>query len=114
VVVVAPLATSTPASASVQNISLNVTVYYDANVNFTPELTEGIMDVAVAVYDNGTGQLLAFGYTNEAGAVRFGPLAVAGAVRVHVPFLNYSQVFVSSEPDIRLRVAPATLPGTIP
>ncbi len=114
IVGIQPLATPTPRGVPVQSLSLNVTVYYDANVNFTPELDEGIMDVAVVVYDNATGQLLAFGYTNEAGAIRFGPLSVASAVRLEVPFLNYRQVFVSSEPDIRLRVAPTNLPGLIP
>lgn len=111
---VVPLPTSTPPTAAQQNISLNVTVYYDENLNYLPELTEGVMDVAVVVYDNGTGQLLAFGYTNEAGTIHFGPLAVNGAVRLEVPFLGYSQVVVSSDPDIRLRIAPTNLPGVIP
>ena len=114
VVGIVPLPTPTAAAPPQQSLSLNVTIYYDENVNFTPELTEGIMDVAVVLYDNGTGQLLALGSTNEAGSIHFGPLAVTGAVRLEVPFLGYSQVIVSNEPDIQLRVAPTNLPGLIP
>ncbi len=114
IIVITPLPTSTTAAPPQQTLSVNVTIYYDENLNFLPELTEGIMDVAVALYDNGTGQLLALGSTNEAGSIHFGPLAVAGAVRLEIPFLGYTQVIVSSEPDIQLRVAPTNLPGLIP
>jgi hypothetical protein len=86
-------------------------VYYDSNFNFTPELNEGIMDVAVELFDNATGRLLAFGYTNEAGVVRFDGVASSGAVRVEVPFLNYSQVITGASASILLRVEPRPLPG---
>ena len=94
--------------------SVNVTVYYDGNGNFTPELTEGVMDIAVALYDNATGTLLAFGYTNEAGMIRFDAIATSGAVRIVVPYLNYSQVAVDSNANILVRIAPQPLPIGIP
>ena len=93
---------------------MQVTVYYDSNRNFTPELTEGIMDVAVELYDNATGELLAFGYTNEAGVVRFDAIASSGAVRVEVAYLNYSQVVTGVSANILLRVEPRPLPAAIP
>lgn len=93
---------------------VNVTLYYDSNNSFTPELTEGIVDAAVALYDNSTGQLLAFGYTNEAGMIRFDSIVASGALRVVVPFLNYSQVVVGDESNILIRVAPQPLPAGIP
>jgi hypothetical protein len=108
-----PLPTATPAADREQELAVDVTIYYDANRNSMPELTEGIMDIAVGLYDNATGQLLSFGYTNEAGSVRFGPLVVTGAVRLAVPHFNYSEV-VSENTAIQLRVNPRPLPGGIP
>ncbi|MDX1615046.1 MAG: Calx-beta domain-containing protein [Candidatus Promineifilaceae bacterium] len=100
-----PLPTSTPQTAVVQAIDLDVVVYFDENRNFNAELAEGVEDVAVAIYDNATGDLLAFGYTNEAGSVAFGPLEVSGAVRVSIPFLRYTQI-VAGSTALAIRVAP--------
>ncbi len=72
------------------------------------------MDVAVELYDNATGELLAFGYTNEAGVVRFDAIASSGAVRVEVAYLNYSQVVTGASANILLRVEPRPLPSGIP
>lgn len=114
VVVIRPLPTPTPASAVAPILDLTVTLYYDLNGNFAPELNEGITDVSVALYNSATGELLAFGYTNDAGMVRFGPLTVNGPVRVSVPFLNFSQTLAANITAIQLRVAPQQLPGLIP
>jgi len=108
------LPTVTAVSGSSQALTVNVTLYYDNNSNFMPELTEGIMDAAVALYDNATGGLIAFGYTNEAGMAQFSNIAAGGAVRVAVPFLNYSQVVLASNSEILIRVAPQPLPIGIP
>lgn len=72
------------------------------------------MDVAVELYDNASGDLLAFGYSNEAGVVRFDSIASSGAVRVEVAYLNYSQVVVGASANILLRVEPRPLPSDIP
>lgn len=109
-----PLPTATPVGGGQQNIAINVTVYYDTNFNFLPEMNEGIMDVAVALYDNASGSLIAFGSTNEAGSVSFTSITAAGPVRVIVPFLNYNQVVVGGSSNILLRVAPQPLPIGIP
>lgn len=114
VVVIRPLPTSTPASAPAPTLDLTVTLYYDVNGNFAAELNEGIMDVSVALYASVSGELLAFGYTNDAGMVRFGPLAVSGPVRVSVPFLNFSQTVAADVTAMQIRVAPQQLPGFIP
>ncbi len=113
-VVIQPLATATPFGGGRQPTSVNLTLYYDSNNNFTPELTEGIVDVAVSLYDNSTGQLIQFGHTNEAGELNFGSISVSGAVRIEVPFLNYSQIVIGTSSRILLRVAPQPLPGNIP
>lgn len=114
VVVFEPLPTSTPIAGGQQLTSINVTVYYDGNGNFTPELNEGVMDMAVALYDNATGGLLAFGYTSESGMIRFDGIATFGAVRIVVPYLNYSQVAVGGNANILVRIAPQPLPIGIP
>jgi hypothetical protein len=115
VVQIAPLATPAgDGGAAAATLVLNVNLYYDSNQNFQPELNEGIVDVAVGLYDAASGQLLAFGYTNDAGFVRFPSIAATNAVRVRVPFLNYSQVVAAGQQEIVLRVAPLPLPSTIP
>jgi len=113
-VTIQPLPTATPAGGAVDTATVNVTVFYDSNFNFTPEINEGIRDVAVALYDNTNGRLLAFGYTNQAGVVRFEAIPSTGAVRVEVPLLNYIQIVGTGESNISVRVAPLPLPIGIP
>ncbi len=100
-----PLPTSTPIVAAGRSVNFELTVYYDSNLNFTPELTEGVEDVGVAIYDNMTNELLAFGYTNETGTIRFSSLTVSGMIRVSIPFLQFSQI-VTGDSNIFIRVAP--------
>jgi hypothetical protein len=109
-----PLPTSTPLSGGLQTATVNVTIYYDQNENFMPELTEGVMDTAVSLYSNSTGELVAFGYTNEAGMLQFNSISVVGAVRVVVPFLNYTQIVTGDSANILVRIAPQPLPVGIP
>ena len=109
-----PLPTSTPLSGGVQDITINVTLYYDVNNSFTPELTEGIENVVVFLFDSATGNLLLVGTTNETGTVRFSPVMASGPVRVVVPFLNYNQIIVGGSTDLLLRIAPQPLPIGIP
>ncbi len=109
-----PLPTSTPVSGGPRNVTIDVTLYYDINNNFTPDPNEGIEDVAVALYESSSGRLLAFGYTNGAGMVSFDGIAATGPVRVVVPFFNYSQVVVGEQTAILLRIAPQPLPIGVP
>lgn len=109
-----PLPTATPVAGAQVTTRVQVTVFYDANGNFMPELDEGIMDIAVALYDNATGALIAFGYTNEAGVVLFDSIVSSGPVRVDVAFLRYSLVVPGGSANILLRVEPRPLPGGIP
>ena len=113
-VTIQPLPTATPATGAQGATTVNVTVFYDSNFNFTPEINEGIENVAVALYDNTNGRLLAFGYTNKAGVVRFEAIPSSGAVRVEVPLLKYTQIVGTGESNIGLRVAPLPLPIGIP
>jgi hypothetical protein len=114
VVIINPLPTPTRVGPPAQSVTVNVTIYYDANLNYTPELNEGIADVAVALYDQTTGQLLAFGYSNDAGMIQFSGISATGPIRVSVPFLNFSQIVANSQANILIRVAPQPLPIGIP
>lgn len=109
-----PLPTSTPASGGPRDVLINVTLYYDTNNNFMPDPNEGIQDVAIALYENSSGRLLAFGNSNEMGMVTFDSITASGPVRVVVPFLNYSQVVVGGQANIMLRIAPQPLPIGVP
>jgi hypothetical protein len=106
VVQVNPLPTETPPGGqTTQTININLTVYFDANNNYTPELTEGVEDVTVAIYDNNTNELLAVGYTNEAGLIQFPPLLVTGPVRISIPYLQFNQITIGDS-NIFIRIAP--------
>ncbi|MGB1249348.1 MAG: hypothetical protein ACPG8W_01845 [Candidatus Promineifilaceae bacterium] len=109
-----PIATPVPQATEQSQVQLDVLLYYDQNNNYTPELNEGIMDVAVSLYDNSTGQLLAFGYTNEGGLVSFGPFEVSDAVRITVSYFNFSQIVPASASNVNMRIAPSQLPNAIP
>jgi hypothetical protein len=109
-----PLPTATPIIGVRQSTSVQVTVYYDSNLNFMPELTEGVSDIAVELFDNTTGELLAFGYTNEAGVIRFDAVSSTGSVRVDVAYLNFSQVVTGASANILLRIEPRPLPSANP
>ena len=89
-----PLPTATSISGGGQDVTINVTLYYDVNESFTPELTEGVANVAVFLFDSATGNLLSFGTTNETGTIRFTGVMASGPVRVVVPFLNYNQIIM--------------------
>lgn len=115
IVQIVPLPTATPfAPAGGNTTELSVILYYDLNGNFNPELDEGIMDMAVSVFDGVSGQLLSFGYTNEAGMLRFAIAAPSNILRVSVPFLGFSQTVVAGTPEVRLRVVPQTVAGNSP
>jgi hypothetical protein len=114
IVQINPLPTATPVGGPQLPFTINVTVYYDSNLNYTPEISEGIADIAVALYEQATGQLLAFGYTNEAGMIQFSGVTAVGPIRVSVPYLKYSQLTTNSQTNILLRVAPQPLPIGIP
>ncbi len=109
-----PLPTPAPAAPVAPVINLTVTLYYDQNGNFMPELNEGIVNMPVALYDGITGELLAFGYTNDAGMAPFTNLQVNGPVRLVAPLLNFSQTVAPDVTAVQLRVAPQQLPVTIP
>ena len=114
VVNISTLPTATPEIIVPPSTTLDVILYYDINDNNQAEINEGIVDMVVVVYDNATGNLLSFGYTNEGGAVRFRELPVGGPVRISVPYLGFSQVVSGESTVVQLRIPSQQLPGGIP
>jgi hypothetical protein len=113
-IVFEPLPTPTTIASGAQFAMLTVTVYYDENENFTAEQSEGVMNVQVSLFDSVTGEWLAFGYTNEAGMVQFGPFEVNGPILVTVPYLGFSQTVPANTGALEVRISPQTLPNGIP
>jgi hypothetical protein len=105
IILIVPLPTKPPDVVTGQVANVEITVYFDANLNYIPELAEGVENLGVAIYDNVTGELLAFGSTNEAGNIRFGPLVVPGTIRISIPFLQFEQIAVG-DVEFDVRVAP--------
>ena len=107
IVQIMPLPTATPAQPSTQTVDLTTIVYYDTNDDRIPQMNEGIQDMSVFVYDGVTGQLLSFGYTNEAGMLRFTLSASSNLIRVSVPFLGFNQVTSAATSEVVIRVPPS-------
>lgn len=102
-----PLATSTTEAPAGQAGSMSVVLYHDSNNNRIPEANEGIRDMPVSVYDGVTGQLLAFGYTNQVGRLQFNYVTNSNIVRINVPFLGFDQTATVGTAEVKLRVVPA-------
>lgn len=107
---IVPLPTATPAVPVSAMSDVQVVLYYDNNMDFIPQLDEGIMDMAVYAYDGTTGQLLSFGYTNEAGMLRLSVSASTNVLRLSVPFLGFNQTVAAGTTEVRLRVVPQATP----
>ena len=84
---------------------VNLSIYYDRNVNGVADAGEGISDVLARAYNVTDGKLLSIDYTDEQGAIRFS-LPTTGPVRVSVPFFSFNQVVTSNDAHIPIRISP--------
>ncbi len=109
-----PLPTVPPDRQGAREIIIDLLVYYDANRNLNPEMEEGVRDLAVAVYEATSDELVAFGYTSVSGGLHFGPLSVVGDVRVEVPLLAYSRTIAGVREQLEIRIVPRPLPAAVP
>ncbi|MFK7800707.1 MAG: Calx-beta domain-containing protein [Anaerolineae bacterium] len=109
-----PLPTMIPPVTPVYAADLQVVLFYDRNQNNLPEIDEGIVDMAVLAKDGNTGQLLALGYTNEAGLLRFQVSPSAESLVISIPYFSIDQTISVSATELLIRVAPSALPVTLP
>ena len=107
VVQIMPLPTATPAVPSSQTVDLTTIVYYDTNDDRVPQMNEGIQDMTVFIYDGITGELLSFGYTNEAGMLRFTLSTSSNLIRISVPFLGFNQLTSATTSQVTIRIPPS-------
>ncbi|NLE46248.1 MAG: hypothetical protein GX620_16125 [Chloroflexi bacterium] len=95
-----PAVTATPAP---RFIPVDLLVYYDANGDRQPGAGEGITGVSVQAYEAATNQLLAQGFTDDAGSLRF-TVSAQGPARIVVPFFGFSQLVAGDDTRIYLRI----------
>lgn len=103
--------TSTPAPTGTR--TFRVTVFYDGNLDGQPGAGEGIPGFYVQVLSTQTGEELARGYTDDQGQIAF-TVSSVGTVRVLIPLLGLDRLIGPSQPEVNVRIAPPTLPNTIP
>jgi len=107
---ISPTATAAP----VMPQTIDVIVGYDRNNNGELDPTEGVAGMSVRVIDAAANRELSHGFTSEVGTVRF-TLAVAGPIRVVIPFLGAAEEFRPGSPVQWTILIPASnAPGLIP
>ncbi len=74
---------------------------------------EGVTGFFVQVLSPDGQRELAQGYTDDQGQLAF-TVPTIGSVRVVVPLLGVDRFIVASKPEVKIRIAPPSLPDTIP
>ncbi|MBN1874087.1 MAG: hypothetical protein JXA33_07640 [Anaerolineae bacterium] len=93
--------------------SFRVVVYYDENQDGLLGAGEGISGFFVRVLASQTQEELARGYTDEQGQLAF-TVPTVNTVRVLIPLLGFDRLLEPTIPESIVRIAPPTLPDTIP
>lgn len=114
-VTVRPLVISspTPTPRPLQPINLEVTIYYDANNNRAPDMSEGVTGVSVRVLDAATNRLLAQTFTDGQGHASLS-LSVPGEVRLSVSYLSYNKPIQPPGGTFAVRLPALRIPSLIP
>lgn len=113
-IVINPLPTMPPPVTPVFATDLQVVLFYDRNLNNLPEIDEGIVDMAVLAKNGTTGELLALGYTNEAGLLRFQVGLQSQSIIIAIPYLGIEQTLPVTTNELLIRVSPSVLPSSLP
>ena len=93
--------------------TFRVIVYYDANNDGLRGANEGVPGFFVTVHSPETKAELARGYTDDQGQVSF-TVSTVGTVRVLIPLLGFDRLIEAAKPEVSVRIAPPTMPITIP
>lgn len=104
-----PTATPKP----LQSVTLDVTLYYDANNNQAPDVEEGVVGVDVRALDSVTNQILGQAFTDRYGHATL-TVATTREVRLSVPYLGYNQSVRPPGKELIIRLAALQLPSLIP
>lgn len=104
-----PTATPKP----LQSVTLDVTIYYDANNNQAPDVEEGVVGVDVRALDSVNNQILGQAFTDSYGHATL-TVATTREVRLSVPYLGYNQAVRPPGKELVIRLAALQLPSLIP
>jgi hypothetical protein len=104
-------ATATPEPSGFR--TFRVLVYLDSDQDGQMGAGEGVTGFYILVYSPDGQTELAQGYTDAQGQLSF-TVPTVSTVRVLVPLLGYDRLVESSRPEVRVRIAPPSLPEAIP
>jgi hypothetical protein len=107
------LAPPTGTPRPLQSVTLDVTIYYDANNNQAPDGEEGVTGIDVRALDGTSNQVLGQAFTDAYGHARL-TVATADQVRLSVPYLGYNQAVRPPGKELVIRLAALQLPSLIP
>ena len=107
------LSSVTPTPKPLRPINLDLTIYYDANNNKAPDMSEGVAGVSVRVLDAATNRLLAQTFTDSQGHASLS-LSVPGEVRLSVSYLSYNKPIKPPGGVFTIRLPALRIPSLIP
>jgi len=93
--------------------TFGVLVYFDGDQDGAMGAGEGVTGFFVQVLSPDGQRELAQGYTDDQGYLSF-TVPTIRTVRVIVPLLGVDRLIEASKPEVRVRIAPPSLPDTIP
>ncbi|MCD6286283.1 MAG: hypothetical protein J7M39_10275, partial [Anaerolineae bacterium] len=93
--------------------TFRVIAYFDADQDGAMGAGEGVTGFFVQVLSPDGQRELAQGYTDGQGHLSF-TVPTIGTVRVIVPLLGVDRLIEASKPEVKIRIAPPSLPDTIP
>lgn len=93
--------------------TFRVIAYLDADQDGAMGAGEGVTGFFIQVLSPDGQRGLAQGYTDDQGQLSF-TVPTIGTVRVVVPLLGVDRLIEASKPEVKVRIAPPSLPDTIP
>ena len=93
--------------------TFRVIAYFDADQDGVMGAGEGVTGFFVQVLSPDGQRELAQGYTDDQGQLSF-TVPTIGTVRVILPLLGVDRLIEASKPEVRVKIAPPSLPDTLP
>jgi hypothetical protein len=106
-------APTTPTPTPTGFRTFRIVLYYDENQDEELGAGEGVPGFYVRALSSESGEELAQGYTDEQGQLSF-TVPTVDTVRVRVPLLGLDRMVTPDTPEVIVRIAPQSLPKTIP
>jgi hypothetical protein len=107
------VAQPTPTAIPLQPLTIQVTIYHDANDNQAADIDEGVLGLNVVILDSLTNRLLGQAFTDRQGHARLF-VSARDTVRLSVPYLGYNQTVRPPGSEVEIRLPGLPLPSLIP